>query len=120
MAMAAKDIYSSILILSLCLIFVNFFLCVREQVVEQYLNYLSIIKCRAENTIKEYRTDILMFFSFLSMARSRLANIDDFSWVDIDFIKSIKLSDMYSFITYCKEQLHSSSGTRARKIVSLR
>ncbi len=30
--------------------------------VEQYLNYLRIIKCRAENTIKEYRTDILMFF----------------------------------------------------------
>ena len=32
------------------------------KLVEQYLNYLTVIKCRAENTIKEYRTDILMFF----------------------------------------------------------
>lgn len=88
--------------------------------VEQYLNYLTIIKCRAENTIKEYRTDILMFFSFLSEARSYSVNNDDYSWINIDVIKSITLTDMYTFITYCQEQLHSSSGTRARKIVSLR
>lgn len=31
-------------------------------ILEQYLNYLSIIKGRSDNTIKEYRTDILMFF----------------------------------------------------------
>lgn len=88
--------------------------------VEQYLNYLTIIKCRAENTIKEYRTDILMFFSFLSETHSYSVNSDDFSWINIDVIKSITLADMYTFITYCQEQLHSSSGTRSRKIVSLR
>ncbi len=90
------------------------------QILEQYLNYLTIIKCRAENTIKEYRTDILMFFRFLSKTRSYPVRDNDFSWVDIDFINSISLADMYSFITYCQEQLHSSPGTRARKIVSLR
>lgn len=30
--------------------------------VEQYLDYLLIIKNRSENTILEYRTDLLMFF----------------------------------------------------------
>ena len=30
--------------------------------VEQYLNYLVVIKGRSENTINEYRTDLLMFF----------------------------------------------------------
>ena len=90
------------------------------QFVEQYLNYLTVIKGRAENTIKEYRTDILMFFRFLSDARSRPVPNENFSWVDTDFIKSITLADMYSFITYCQEQLHSSPRTRARKIVSLR
>ncbi len=31
------------------------------QLVEQYLGYLTVIKGRSENTIKEYRTDLLMF-----------------------------------------------------------
>ncbi|MHB1127890.1 MAG: site-specific integrase [Bacillota bacterium] len=30
--------------------------------VEQYLGYLVVIKGRSENTVKEYRTDLLMFF----------------------------------------------------------
>ncbi len=33
--------------------------------IEQYLSYLVVIKGRAENTIKEYRTDLLMFFRFV-------------------------------------------------------
>ncbi|MCB8817100.1 site-specific integrase [Desulfosporosinus shakirovi] len=33
--------------------------------VEQYLGYLAVIKGRSENTVKEYRTDLLMFFSFV-------------------------------------------------------
>ncbi|SDI45809.1 site-specific integrase [Desulfosporosinus hippei] len=29
--------------------------------VEQYLGYLAVIKGRSENTVNEYRTDLLMF-----------------------------------------------------------
>lgn len=36
------------------------------------------------------------------------------------FIRSITLGDMYSFFSYCQNSLHSSPGTRARKIVSIR
>ena len=32
-------------------------------IVEQYLSYLVVIKGRSENTILEYRTDLLMFLS---------------------------------------------------------
>lgn len=50
--------------------------------VEQYLGYLSIIKNRSENTILEYRTDLLMFFNYILVSR----NIDiingDFAQVD--------------------------------------
>ncbi|WP_243450428.1 site-specific integrase [Desulfosporosinus sp. Sb-LF] len=35
------------------------------QLVEQYLGYLNVIKERSENTIKEYRTDLLMFLNFV-------------------------------------------------------
>ncbi|KUO63543.1 MAG: recombinase XerC [Gracilibacter sp. BRH_c7a] len=44
----------------------------------------------------------------------------DFSFVNIDLVRSISLNDMYAFITYCQNELHAAPGTRARKIVSIR
>ena len=35
--------------------------------VEQYLGYLTTIKGRSNNTIFEYRTDILSFFKYVSV-----------------------------------------------------
>ena len=86
--------------------------------IQQYLNYLITIKGRSHHTIQEYRTDLQSFFRFVSMTRRE--NHEDFSYVDLNFIKSICLSDMYGFISYCQLELHSSAGTRARKIVSIR
>ena len=40
------------------------------QLIEQYLGYLVVIKGRSENTVKEYRTDLLMFFSFVIVSRN--------------------------------------------------
>ena len=37
--------------------------------VEQYLGYLIVIKGRSENTILEYRSDLLMFFRFIFDSR---------------------------------------------------
>lgn len=88
--------------------------------VEQYLDYLLVIKNRSENTILEYRTDLLMFFSYIMNLRN--INIIDinFKQINLEFIKSITLQDMYGFISYCQKSLNSSAGTRARKIVSIR
>jgi integrase/recombinase XerD len=89
-------------------------------IVEQYLGYLSIIKNRSENTILEYRTDLLMFFRYIIDSRNINIYDNNFARVDLEFIKSVQLHDMYSFITNCQENLNSSAGTRARKIVSIR
>lgn len=86
--------------------------------VEQYLGYLITIKGRSNNTIIEYRTDILHFFKYVAIIRDMVH--DDFKYADLDFIKSITLADMYGFIAYCQNTLNSSPGTRARKIVSIR
>lgn len=45
---------------------------------------------------------------------------NNFAVVDLEFIKSISLSDMYAFIAHCQTILKASAGTRARKIVSIR
>lgn len=87
--------------------------------VEQYLSYLYTIKGRSICTIKEYCTDLLSFFSWVRRSRSSPIN-SDFSFADIEFIKSVRLSEMYGFLTYCQSELNSSPGTRARKIVSIR
>lgn len=88
--------------------------------VEQYLNYLVVIKGRSGNTIKEYRTDLLMFFRYECNSRGTPIVDNNFGIIDLEFIKSILLKDIYSFIAYCQNVQMSSAGTRARKIVSIR
>ena len=87
-------------------------------IVEQYLAYLITIKGRSKNTVLEYRMDILQFFRYI--ASSRGENNYDFQFANIDFIHSINLGNMYGFLAYCQDALHSSPGTRTRKIVSIR
>lgn len=88
--------------------------------VEQYLDYLLIIRNRSENTILEYRTYLLMFFSYIIKLRNINIVDTNFKLVNLEFINSITLQDMYSFISYCQKSLNTSAGTRARKIVSIR
>jgi integrase/recombinase XerD len=44
----------------------------------------------------------------------------NFSVVNLDFVRSISLNDIYSFITYCQNERNASPGTRSRKTVSIR
>jgi len=90
------------------------------QMVEQYLGYLTVIKGRSENTVKEYRTDLLMFLSYVMKLRNTPIPGNNFTEVNIEFLRSISLNDMYSFMTYCQNERKASPGTRARKIVSIR
>ncbi|WP_195464949.1 tyrosine recombinase XerC [Faecalispora jeddahensis] len=87
-------------------------------ILEQYLAYLLTIKDRSQNTILEYRMDLLQFFRFVANQRNIAGS--SFQFADAVFIRSIQLSDIYSFIAYHQETLHNSPGTRCRKIVSIR
>jgi site-specific recombinase XerC len=90
---------------------------------EQYLSYLTVVKGRSPLTAEEYRVDCNMLFEFVKRKRGIPEDIlesRDFSDVDINFIKSISIGDMYEFITYCGESRKVTTATRARKIVSIR
>lgn len=92
-------------------------------ILEQYLSYLTVVKGRSPLTAIEYRIDNLLFFSFVKSKRNyaeEVIKLRDFSDVDIDFIKSITVADMYDFITYCGNERNVTTATRARKIVSIR
>ncbi len=82
---------------------------------DQYLNYLSVIKGRSDNTITEYRTDIQQFLKYyFKMHGLECSNVDE------QALSHITINDMYSFINYSQKELNTSAGTRSRKIVSLR
>lgn len=88
-------------------------------VLEQYLYYLGIIKGRTENTITEYRNDLLSMFRFIDESR----NTTDGSGVNtynLDFVKSITINELYSFIAHGQNGRKVSAATRARRIVSIR
>ena len=90
---------------------------------EQYLSYLTIVKGRSQLTAEEYRVDCNMLFEYIKRKRGvpeEIIKKRDFSDVDIEFIKSITVADMYAFITYCGETRKVTTATRARKIVSIR
>ena len=87
-------------------------------IVEQYLAYLITIKGRSKNTVLEYRLDLQQFFRYVAVARGE--GHPDFHYVNIDYIRSVSLGEMYGFLAYCQDTLHSSPGTRTRKIVSIR
>lgn len=87
---------------------------------EEYLNYLTVIKGRSINTIIEYRTDLLMFFQFMNEQKNVNIHRYDLSNINEDYLRSTTLNDMYSFISYCQNEKKSSAGTRSRKIVSIR
>lgn len=64
---------------------------------EQYLNYLVVVKGRSPLTAEGYRIDCLMFFEFIKQNRggsNGILILRDFKDVDIDFIKSITVSDI--------------------------
>lgn len=86
---------------------------------EQYLSYLIVITGRSENTILEYRTDLLMFFSFIIDSLKFPIINTNFSFADLLFVKSINLNEMYAFIAHCQTTQRASAVTRVKKIVSI-
>ena len=107
----------------------------KPQVLRDFLAYTETVKGKSRKTSNEYYLDLRMFFRFLKQKRGLVDDIpfDEISImdIDIDFIKSITLSDAYDFLMYTVQDRpkHQNSDTseiglsapaRARKVSSLR
>jgi len=92
------------------------------KLLEQYLSYLTLFKGRSENTINEYRNDLLMFFRYLKETKNQTNTKDScvYSDIDIEFIKSISIDEMYSYVAHFQKKNKLAPSTRARRIVSIR
>ena len=92
---------------------------------EDFLGYMQAIQERSPLTIREYRYDLVLFFRFLVKSRdgklrSKPIEEIDIGSVDEEFLRSVRLNDLYSFITYVSRERKGSPATRARKIAVLR
>ena len=106
------------------------------QILCDFLSYHETIKAHSQKTVDEYFLDLRNFFRYMKQSRDRsLRNKpwDEISIMDIDiqFIRTITLTDIYGYLTYLSrdraQQPNSdrttyglSAATRARKIATLR
>lgn len=94
--------------------------------VQDFLNYLETIKNKSPNTIAAYKKDLSIFFRFLLIYKKVVdgSKIDfddiDISNIDNEFIKNIKLRDLYAFLSFVEKYRDNSAYARARKVACLK
>jgi len=92
-------------------------------IIRDFLTYNETIKGKSSLSVEEYFHDLQMFFRYLLKIRGlsdeEFDNID-ISSIDADLIKTVTISDLYSFIVYCKNERGNNTATRARKTSTLR
>ncbi len=93
--------------------------------VRGYLDYQTAVRNKSELTVLEYASDLRTFFRWAVMMQDKSNNPKpiteyDISFIDEDFIRTIQLKDLYSFLAFCQRDLGNSGKTRARKASTLR
>lgn len=94
--------------------------------VADFINYLDTIKNRSENTITAYKKDLIIFFRFMMMYKGCVKDNSiefeeiDISSIDDNFIRNIKLRDLYAFMSFTEKYRENSSHARARKVATLK
>ena len=95
------------------------------QLLRDFLFYMETIRGRSPKTVEAYYTDLHTFFCFMKIYKgvcdSKLSTKEiDISDIDLEFIKSITLSDVYEYLNYAMSERENNAKTRARKVSSLR
>ncbi len=91
----------------------------------EFLNYLEVIKAKSPNTVEGYKIDLTIFFKFMQLYRRKCPGDMEFADIPIDdiddaFIKTIKLTDLYAYLSYVEKNRGNSAYARARKVASLK
>lgn len=95
------------------------------QSVIEFLNYLSVVKSKSELTVLEYASDLRLFFRYMLVYRGLIDKETEFdkieiSFIDLDFIKTVKISDAYAFLSYCRNERGNDNAAISRKVSTLR
>ena len=86
-------------------------------ILSDFLDYLSVVKGKSQNTLKEYRLDLITFFNFIIKRKSLKISHHE---IDLELLKNISLSDMYAYMSFVKNERLNGPSARSRKTASLR
>lgn len=94
-------------------------------VIKKFLGYLQTVKGKSTKTVEEYFLDLRTFFRYIKIKRELVKSDTEFenisiSDINIDFIKTIKLLDVFEYMNYVATQRHNQAAARSRKASSLR
>ena len=94
-------------------------------IIKDFLTYNETIKGKSSRSVDEYYLDLQTFFRYILLIRGMVDKKTAFEEisienVDIKLISSITISDLYSFIVFCKDERGNNAATRARKTSTLR
>ena len=106
------------------------------QILRDFLTYHETIKGQSPLTISEYALDLKMFLRFIKLMRHDMPmttdlNVIDIRDVNLDFIREIRTSDIFDFLSYLATDRplnpdspapeHGvSASTRARKLSAIK
>lgn len=93
-------------------------------ILSDFLDYLSSVKSHSKNTVKEYKYDLIGFLRYMRIRKENLKSIAfddiDIECLDANFINSLTLQDLYSYIAYKDRVDSNGSYTKFRKVASIR
>ena len=106
------------------------------QVLREFLTYHETIKGQSTKTIQEYYLDLRMFLRFMVLIKNDMPYSIDFETisiksVDIPFIRTISVSDIFDFLSYLAndrvknqnayyKELGIGTAARARKLSAIK
>lgn len=94
-------------------------------ILRDFLTYSETIRGKSAKSVEEYYLDLQTFFRYLLSIRGLVSKDTEFekisiSDVDAELLSSVTISDLYSFIVFCKNERGNNTATRARKTSTLR
>ena len=99
------------------------------EILRDFLNYLSAIKGKSDNTLRAYQYDLRMLFRFILMDRGIVSVRDDspeafhaidISGVNAEMLAAVDLSELYAFLSYVGRDRANKAHARARKVACLK
>lgn len=95
------------------------------EILRNFLTYHETIQGHSQKTVNEYFLDLRTFFRFLKIEKNVVPRNSDFDQITIndvslDFVASVTLTDVYSFMNFLSRDRGLGAPARARKISAIR
>lgn len=95
------------------------------EILKEYLGYMQNIKGKSQKTVDEYYLDLRTFLRYIKLHKGLVDSDCEFrkisiSDINIDLLKTITLTDIYSFMDYSIRDRQNTAKTRSRKTSSIK